>query len=364
MEVFKIKEAGCSVPVGRQHGVQRRIGSRPRESWQAVKRLCKACSTISGWVALGLSAALAAGPAVAAISWSSGGGSTLFEDDGIDFILDSDLNPKAGGMIEEGDVLVSVFEFNVANGASILPDELTGVAALQVDSLIALGIGTLATITFEPYAGGLDAILALGSTDEAVVGGGAGGGAMVASWLDPEPDLDISADNVTKGTVSCNSLEECINQSVDGDPWQVDGFAADPEEFWTAPVAQLDTSIVVATDAAMEVGFANAGLSILDNQTGAELATNSLSCFPFCGAGRDGFVDVIGGGSMKGGLGLSTGLVADGGFATGDLDLHTSDFGLPEILVAVPEPSTLALLTAGFLGMGAARRRRRKVGGV
>jgi len=321
--------------------------------------------------ALGLSAVLAAGPAAAAISWNPNGIVTTFQDNDIDAIFDSNLNPKPGGLIQENDVLVSVFEIDGAGGDPILPDELTGILGLQVAQIIpnpvVPGLPETATILFQAYTGGLDALIGLGTSGKTVAGGGAGGGAVAAMWLDPTPNLDIAADNlpIPPGTFSCSTLSDCIDQAVDGgdfagndNPWQVDGFAGDGDELWISTGAALDTSVVLLTLPASELGAVNGAMSILDNGTGQNLG--QVSCVPFCGpgAGADGLIDVSIGGSIKGGLGLPPSLIDDGVVAT-------SDFDFSKVAVGVPEPSTLALLAAGFLSIGVAQqRRRRKAGGA
>jgi len=82
------------------------------------------------------------------------------------------------------------------------------------------------------------------------------------------------------------------------------------------------------------------------------LVENSLACGIFCGPAGDGFVDMLGTGSIQGGLGLEASLIASGAFATSDFDF--------EKRATIPEPSSLALLAAGFLGVGVAQRRRRR----
>ena len=185
-----------------------------------------------GLAALGLGAALFAGSASAGVSWSYP--TTLFEDDDIDFLWTTTdagtLIPDTDGFINEGDILISVFEMQYAGGSEILPDELTGIAALEIAYISDANSLGFVDMTFQPYAGGLDSILQLGTDNTLTVpGGGVGGGAMLAMWLDPTPELEISADNVDAGSVSCDSLSECIDQAVDVELFQVDGFAGDPD---------------------------------------------------------------------------------------------------------------------------------------
>ncbi len=311
--------------------------------------------------ALGFSAALlAAGTAAAGVTWSYP--TTLFEDDDIDFLWTVDdqngLIPDADGIINEGDILIAVFEMEFAGGNTIMPDELTGVVALEIATITPPSLAGNVNMFFKPYAGGMNAILALGSANKTVTGGGAGGGAMLAMWLDSDPDLVISADNVDAGTVSCDSLSTCIDQAVDGNLFEVDGFAGDPDEIWAAFSVRQNTADVLGSSTGSVLGFANASVSILDNQTGRLLDYNALPC-TLCGTGigADGFADVIGSGTINGGgrdgvaTGLSDGLVADGAFATSDFQI---------VKKPIPEPGTLALLAAGILGMGAAQRWRRK----
>ena len=312
--------------------------------------------------ALGLSAVLAAGPAAAVIDWNPYPFTTTFQDNDIDSIFTSDLTPKAGGVLEVGDVIFSVFEVDGAGGTPIAPDELTGVLGLQIVDVSGTAPGEI--ITFGPYSGGLNALLGLGTRGETVPSGGPGGGAVAAMYLDNTPDLDISADNlpIPPGSFSCSTLAECIDQATDGGDYtynedlyyQVDGFTGDLDEGAFA-IGSTDTSVVLATDPANELALVNGAGGIIYNGTGEALGqVNCPAAFPFCGAG-DGLVGITIGGSVKGGLGLPASLIADGVFGTSDFD-----FTKAREIQENPEPSTLALLAAGFLAVGVARRRHRK----
>jgi len=290
--------------------------------------------------ALGMSLALASFSASAVINW--GPDLTLFEDNDIDFLVETNGN----GLLEVGESLIAVVELETANGVTILPQELTGVTAI-----------TLVTIT-DLDGGGVDNDFVFGPG----LLGGAGGlfpgldaGAMIAFWLDDTPNLAISAGNVVGGTVSCTTLAQCIAQASDGALWEVDGFGtgagADPDDYWVAINAEADTSIVLAGLTSSEFGSINAGLSILFNGTGKTLVEDSLACGIFCAPGGNGFTDMSLGGSIKGGSGLSAGLIGDGAVATSDFDFTKRS--------TIPEPASLALLGIGLMGLGAMRRTRR-----
>jgi hypothetical protein len=310
--------------------------------------------------ALGLALALAGGQAAAAIAVSQPVWG--FEDDDIDAVgtltQDPDTGdyswvPDANATINVNDILFSMFEINTAGGSPIGPttEELTGIAAVKVTSITPTGVGSFANIVFTYIDEGLNALLSLIAHPGIGAPGDAGGGAMLAMWHQTNgADLAISSDDFVAATNSCSSLTTCLTQATNGTLFQVDGFADpnDPDNFWVALNAATNTAAVVATSSSLTVGSFNTGMSILYNGTGVNLIPDARPCGLFCGAGGDGFTDVIASGTISGGLELPTTLKNDGFVATSDAQLSKT----------VPEPASLALLGVGLMGLGVMRRRR------
>jgi hypothetical protein len=290
--------------------------------------------------AVGLALLWTTGPASAALAdWS-------FEDDDIDFILDSSGNQKTSGALTPGDIFVSVFEWGqyTINGANAIPagQEVTGLGVIELLSISGAGPG--AQYVFGPYAGintlpGLNGVLPNGSA--------------LAMWTNGAPgpgtDRDLDLNRTTNPATNCTSITDCIDQATRGTLLQVDGFGLDPDEFWASTQVLPgggDIGTVLNTNNNVIVAAFNYALSNLYNSTGTvefiDIATGLACGAP--GYIADGCVQFSGSGTITGGQGLVNGAIA-----------HSDADG--QKYVAVPEPSTLFLFGASLLGLG--RRMRR-----
>lgn len=292
--------------------------------------------------------AVGIGMALSIVGGSANAALLSFEDDNIDFLLNADGTPKTSGSFQNGDILVSVFEINeyTKDGVNAIPAgmELTGVAAVQLTG----GDGSLLTPwTFGATTQGLNTWLLNPLASDA--------GATIAMFLNPTADFDLDINFSTNVAGNCITLLDCIAKATTGSLLQVDGFAGDADEFWRSSAAIIgagDVAIVgnlagdelVASFNAVQTTLFHAGDTIgyRDVNTGLP-----------CAAGTTALDNCIAGprlsGPLQGGGGLNAGIKADGAFARSDFDLSKR---------TVPEPSVLALLGLGLLGVAMNRRRR------
>lgn len=227
------------------------------------------------------------------------------------------------GILEVGDQLQGIFQIGtfekapstVVIGANGI-NELTGIFNVEVTSVG--GVPNAYTFGFGPTTYNTGPVGSLNILT---------GNNVVAFYQDPSLDYDRQGTSITASVTS----------ATNGSPFLTLGFVGS-NTFWTATAVTNNIIAVGATPAPGAGGTYNLGLNISQNYSG--LTFGKVPFFL-------GLVDFAGSGSLLG----------TGGVTTPFQSFDNVDFTTN---VQVPEPSMLALIGLGLVGMGYFRKGGKK----
>lgn len=271
---------------------------------------------------------------------------TEFEDNDIELLVNADP-ADTDSILDVGDSLRGVLSIDAlfsgsgtqpvqglmgGSSANLGDEEITGIFEIEVVQKVQDPGSGLFTFVFGPKAS---------------FGAVYGANAALALFNETVGDLVIITDPASCDKTSVAECEARATDSDSGTPDFVFGFS-DADAQWAATgLTTDDLSVIAGLGAGASAGDYNFALGLESSNKGP-LLPRQLLCGPtaFACLG-DGEAELIGSGSVVGGLGLQSGYDA------------RSDFQFGIEAAAVPAPGSIALIGLGLTGLATLRRRKR-----